>query len=121
MSGGKGEVHDVVAVDDGVELALWRYLLEIDLIRTWKADERPVDDIVRWAVADSRAYTIKSVDDEQWVRVVDVEAALSARTYNPAVGSVTVGVSDPIVDAALALADERRARESARGPGGPSG
>ncbi len=97
--GGKGEVHDVVAVDDAVELALWRYLLDIDLIRTWKADERPVDDIVRWAVADSRAYAVKSVDDEQWVRLVDVDAALSARTYNPATGSVTIAVSDRLVAA----------------------
>jgi predicted acetyltransferase len=95
--GGKGEVHDVAAVDDGVELALWGYLVDIDLVRSWKADERPVDDIVRWAVADSRAYTVKALDDEQWVRVVDVDAALSARTYNPAAGEVTIAVTDPLI------------------------
>jgi predicted acetyltransferase len=64
--GGKGEVHDVFGGSDAIELALWRYLLDIDLIRTWRTDERPVDDIVRAAIADRRAYAIKSVDDEQW-------------------------------------------------------
>ncbi len=84
--GGKGEIQDVIAIDDAVELALWGYLLDIDLVRTWKADERPVDDIVRAAIADRRAYSVKSVDDEQWLRVIDVDAALSARTYSAAAG-----------------------------------
>jgi predicted acetyltransferase len=97
--GGKGEIQDVVGIDDGVELALWAYLLDIDLVRTWKAEERPVDDIVRAAIADRRAYSVKSVDDEQWLRLVDVDAALSARTYNAAVGHVTIGVTDPLVEA----------------------
>lgn len=97
--GGKGEVHDVVGATPGVELALWAYLLDLDLIREWRADERPVDDIVRWAVADPRAYSVKSVDDEQWLRLIDVEAALTARTYNPVEGSVTIAVSDPLIAA----------------------
>jgi predicted acetyltransferase len=96
--GGKGEIHDVVGISDAVELALWRYLLDIDLVRTWTADERPLDDIVRAAVADRRAYSTKSVDDEQWLRLVDVDAALVARTYNDVNGSVAIGVTDPLVD-----------------------
>ena len=92
--GGHGDVHDIVGLSDAVELALWEYILDIDLIRTWKADERPLDDVLRAAVADRRAYSTKSVDDEQWIRVVDVDAALSARTYNDANGSFTITVSD---------------------------
>jgi len=92
--GGRGEVHDIIGVSDAAELALWQYVLDIDLIRAWKADERPLDDILRAAVADRRAYATKSVDDEQWVRLVDVDSALSARTYNDANGSVTIGVTD---------------------------
>lgn len=95
--GGKGEIHDVVGVTDAVELALWAFLLDIDLVRTWRADERPVDDIVRAAITDRRAYAIKSVDDEQWLRVVDVDAALAGRTYNDALGSVAISVTDPRV------------------------
>jgi predicted acetyltransferase len=92
--GGHGDVHDIFGVSDAVELALWSFILDIDLIRTWKAEERPLDDIVRAAVADRRAYATKSVDDEQWVRIVDVDAALAARTYNDTNGSVTIAVTD---------------------------
>jgi predicted acetyltransferase len=96
-SGGKGEIHDMIGTSDGVELALWAYIFDIDLVGAWKADERPLDDALRAAVADRRAYSTKSVDDEQWVRVLDVDAALRARTYNDASGSVTIAVTDDLV------------------------
>src|SRR5262249_17596905 len=68
--GGHGQVHDLFGISDSVELALWAYILDIDLIRTWKADERPLDDVLRAAVSDRRAYITTSTYDEQWVRVV---------------------------------------------------
>ena len=34
------------------------------------------------------------MDDEQWIRIVDVDAALAARTYNDANGSVSIAVTD---------------------------
>jgi predicted acetyltransferase len=95
--GGKGEIHDVVGASPSIELAMWSYLFDLDLIRQWKATERPYDDVVRWSVADPRAYTIKLLDDEQWVRLLDVGSALAARTYNPASASVTIAVSDPLI------------------------
>ncbi len=67
--GGKGDVHEVIAVDDATELAVWGFLLDTDLVRTWKCEERPVDDIVREAVHDRRAYAVTDVDDEQWIRL----------------------------------------------------
>ena len=85
-SGGKGEIHEVIGADTGVELALWQYLMDVDLIRTWKADERPSTTSSREAFADRRAYEVKSIDDEQWLRLIDVDAALRARTYNAALG-----------------------------------
>jgi predicted acetyltransferase len=96
--GGRGEVHEVVAVDDAAELALWQYVLSIDLVNRWTCDERPIDDVLRTALHDPRAYRIASVDDEQWVRLVDVERALTARTYAPVTSTVTVAVNDPRVD-----------------------
>jgi predicted acetyltransferase len=97
--GGKGEIHDLIGVSDAVELALWQYLLQVDLVREWKADERPVDDLVRFALSDRRAYEVTSVDDEQWVRLVDVDACLDARTYQGAIGAVVVEVTDPWIEA----------------------
>ncbi len=97
--GGRGKIHDVVAVSDDVELALWRHLLSIDLVETWTSLERPLDDLVRDAIADRRAYRITTVIDEQWLRLVDVDAALSARSYGPSTGDgIVVAVSDPLID-----------------------
>ena len=95
--GGVGDVHDVVAERGEAELALWRYLLDIDLVHTWSLSCRPTDDSIREAIADRRAYRIESVDDEQWVRLVDVDAALTARRYNPVDVSVTIEVSDSML------------------------
>ena len=94
---GAGEIHDLFGGDDSVELGLWNYILDLDLVTRWKADERPVDDLVRVALRDERAYRLRSLDDEQWLRLIDVDAALRARTYRPASGSVTIGVSDAIL------------------------
>ena len=85
----------MIAVDDATELAVWGFLFDTDLVGTWKCDERPVDDIVREAVHDRRACAVSEVDDEQWIRLVDVDRALRARTYNAASDAVTIGVTDP--------------------------
>lgn len=96
---GVGGVIELYGVDTGIELALWAYLCDLDLVRKWTSDERPVDDAVRLAVADRRAYSVKLVWDEQWLRLLDVDAALAARTYGEAGGSVTIAVTDTLLDA----------------------
>jgi predicted acetyltransferase len=97
--GGKGQIHDLIGGSEAVELALWQYLFEVDLVRQWTANERPVDDLVRFAIRDRRAYQVTSVDDEQWVRLVDVDTCLNARAYQPAIGSVVIEVTDPWIEA----------------------
>ncbi len=94
---GSGVIHDLFGLSDDVELALWRFLFEIDLVAVWKADERPVDDAIRRAIHDVRAYETRQIVDEQWLRILDVEAALSTRTYGPASGTVTIDVVDPVL------------------------
>jgi predicted acetyltransferase len=92
--GGKGEIHEVIASSDAAELALWQFLFDVDLVRVWRCEERPVDDVLRSAITDRRAYAVKSVDDEQWLRLIDIDRSLAARTYNAASGSVTIAVTD---------------------------
>ena len=41
---GTGTVHDLFGATDDVELALWQYLFDIDLVTAWEAEERPVND-----------------------------------------------------------------------------
>ena len=93
---GVGEVHDLFGIDAATERALWSYLLRVDLIRTWKADNRPIDEALRFAVRDQRAVKLRERFDEQWTRLLDVDAALAARTYGGGRRDVTVKVADPL-------------------------
>jgi predicted acetyltransferase len=94
---GEGEVYDLWGADPAVELALWDYICHVDLVRAWHAEERPVDEVVQLAVHDRRAYRLRYRWDEQWLRVLDVDAALTARSYGDAVGSVRLGVDDHLL------------------------
>jgi len=95
---GVGTVRDLWGSSPQVELDLWRYLLGIDLITTWRAEPRPVDEPVRHALHDLRAYRTQARIDDQWVRLLDVDAALSARAYGPAGDAVVIAVHDPMFD-----------------------
>jgi predicted acetyltransferase len=60
--------------------ALWRFLLEMDLVRSLKAQHRSVDEPVVWSLSDRRGVS-QSTWDHLWLRILDVPAALEARTY----------------------------------------
>jgi predicted acetyltransferase len=94
---GTGEVYDLWGATPSVELALWDYLCNVDLVDEWFAEERPVDDVIQFAVADTRAYRTKWIFDEQWLRLVDVDAALTARRFADVEGALTIAVSDPLL------------------------
>jgi predicted acetyltransferase len=94
---GSGHVHELFATDDAAELALWSYVCSIDLVRRWKLVERPIDDLVRRAANDQRAYIQRTLDDEQWLRIIDVELALAVRGFPPVDGSITVQLHDPLL------------------------
>ncbi len=74
-------VAEVVAADVAAETALWRYLLDIDLTDTVQVTSAPLDDPLRWAIADPRAYQVTGQSDFLWARIVDPVAALAARRY----------------------------------------
>ncbi len=93
---GKGKVRELWGTSPAVELELWRYLLDIDLVVEWVAEARPVDDPVRRAMHDSRAYETRQRIDDQWVRILDVDAALGQRTFGPSDSAVTIAVHDPM-------------------------
>jgi predicted acetyltransferase len=74
--------------------ALWRFLLELDLVSEVQAGELSADEPLWWMIADQRAATI-TLRDHQYVRVLDVPAALEARTFG-ASGVLALDVSDPL-------------------------
>lgn len=93
---GAGTVRDLWGSSPAVEIELWRYLSSIDLITTWHAEVRPVDEPARRAMHDSRAYEVRQRIDDQWVRILDVDAALRERRFGPARSDVAINVHDPM-------------------------
>lgn len=88
-SGPKGAVRlrDVQALDPAAEAALWRFLFGIDLTSTVRAYGRPMDEAWLHQVSDIRRCALR-VRDSLHVRLVDVGAALQARTYQAPVDVV---------------------------------
>ena len=89
----------VVSADPEVEAALWEHLLGVDLVTTVRGRHRPVEDHLRWRLADPRRMQVQHVLDHLWVRILDVPAALEARRY-PVAGSVVIEVTDAFRPAA---------------------
>ncbi|ALX66718.1 GNAT family N-acetyltransferase [Microbacterium sp. XT11] len=74
--------------------ALWRFALNHDLVDTVTADLRPIDDPLPWLVADPRGVTTVE-HDHGWLRILDVPAAMRARTYSAPL-DVVLRVDDPL-------------------------
>jgi predicted acetyltransferase len=90
----KVSVGRLIAASPDAYAALWRFLLELDLVGELTASELAIDEPVLWMIGDRRAAEL-TVQDHQYVRILDVPAALAARRYASA-GSVLLEVSDPL-------------------------
>jgi predicted acetyltransferase len=90
-----GLVTEVIARDPDVEAALWRFVLDLDLVGIVETQMQPVDCVLPWLLKDSRAYQVSYVGDWLWTRVLDVPAALSARRYSTE-GSLVLEVIDEL-------------------------
>jgi predicted acetyltransferase len=89
-----GSVAVVEAVGESPEAtaAIWRYLLDIDWLARVKVGFLPVDHPLLLLAAEPRrlGFTLR---DGVWVRLLDVKAALSARSYQDR-GFVVIEVID---------------------------
>jgi predicted acetyltransferase len=86
-------VDDLVAHTPQAYLGLLRMLLSVDRTETIEFGALPVDHSLEKLVLDERAVRTVAIKDETWLRLVDVPAALSARTYRGS-GAVTIAVTD---------------------------
>ncbi len=77
-----------------VEAALWQYAIDHDLMTTVVASARPVDEAIRWRLADVRRLGTTQVVDALWVRPLDIAGTLAARRY-PINDGLVIGVVDP--------------------------
>ena len=87
-------VQELMATTHQAYASLWRFCLDHDLVSCIKAQRRPVDDALPWMLADPRRLR-RVVSDRMWLRLVDVQAALSGRRYMNG-GRVLLGVRDPV-------------------------
>ncbi len=92
MSDSELEVIEAIALDGRPTAEIWRYLLDIDWAARITAGLLPVDHPLWWLLANPRRMRPR-IGDGLWVRLVDVGAALSARTY-AADGAVVFDVID---------------------------
>ncbi|MEU0397799.1 GNAT family N-acetyltransferase [Streptomyces sp. NPDC006208] len=80
-------VRHIDALDPAAYAALWRFVCEIDLTSTVRSRNRPVDDPLLHLVTDIRRCG-PTVRDALHVRLVELGAALQARTYRTPVDVV---------------------------------
>ena len=90
---GTVEVHELAALDLPTEHRLWRAVTQFDLTSRAKAGRLATDHPVLSWLVDARSVRPVRVD-ELWLRVVDVDRALTARGYAEPV-DVVLQVSDP--------------------------
>lgn len=94
LAGARVDVTALVAADDAAYAALWRFLLELDLVQTVVATEQSIDEPVLWMISDRRAATV-TLRDHHYLRILDVTAALQARRYRRP-GRLLLEIDDPL-------------------------
>jgi predicted acetyltransferase len=88
----KLRTSEVIATTPAATASIWRYLLDVDWMKTVSAGLQPVDHPLRLLLA-RPSLAKPTISDGLWVRLVDVEAALSGRGYRGE-GSVVLDVRD---------------------------
>ncbi|SDY46667.1 Predicted acetyltransferase [Amycolatopsis xylanica] len=87
------QVRELHAANPAALAGLWRFLLSVDLVQTAYANVRPMDDTLPAMLEDPRACRTTAIEDELWLRLLDVPAALDARAYGQA-EPVVIEVAD---------------------------
>jgi predicted acetyltransferase len=89
-------VKEAIACTPRGTREIWRYLLEVDLVRTLKTSRLPADHPLFTLVSEPRRLGM-TVGDGIWLRIVDAQAALVGRTYGPGgsgTGRLTLDLRD---------------------------
>jgi predicted acetyltransferase len=89
---GHVDVNEAMGATPAATLAIWRYLLDVDWVAKVEASLLPIDHPLFLLLAEPRRMRFR-VGEGVWVRLVDVEAALSGRSY-AGTGEITLEVED---------------------------
>ena len=94
-SPGRLTLIDLVAATDDAYAALWRFILEMDLVNVVSAPLRSVSEPLSWQIADGRAIRKTDQRDHLWLRILDVREALERRRF-AAAGDYVLTVDDDL-------------------------
>lgn len=86
------KLQHLIAETPQATAALWRFVLDVDLVATVKAWDRPADEELQWLAAEPRRMNFM-VSDGLWVRLIDIAASLAGRGYS-ADGRLVIEVED---------------------------
>lgn len=86
------KLQHLIAATPQATAALWRFVLDVDLIATVKAWDRPADEELQWLAGEPRRMNFM-VSDGLWVRLIDIPASLAGRRYS-ADGRLVVEIDD---------------------------
>ena len=87
-------VEELRGTSADVEAALWRFVLDLDLIGEVTVRRCPVDEPIRWRLADPRQLRTTMIEDRLYLRILDTAAAFEARGYQ-AEGRLVLEVEAP--------------------------
>jgi predicted acetyltransferase len=78
---GDTRVYELHGASQSVRTQLWQFCLGVDLSATVSCWNVPVDEPLRWMLADPRRFRVTGTADWLWARLVDIPNALGARRY----------------------------------------
>ena len=87
-------VEELDAAGAQASAGLWRFVLDLDLVRSFSRQGAPLDESVRYLVSDLRSVKAEE-QDGTYARLVDVPRALEARRYLTEL-DVIIRVQDPL-------------------------
>jgi len=94
-SGSEVIISELDAVPGPARAALWRFILDLDLVRRFSTHGSPMDEPLRYLVHDLRSVKAE-LEDGTYARLIDVPRALEARRYLTEL-DVIIGVQDPLL------------------------
>ncbi|ROQ39974.1 putative acetyltransferase [Frondihabitans sp. PhB188] len=89
------EIADLVSATADAFLGLWDFLGSVDLVQRIRWSKAPVETPLLHALTASRSLQTERESDHVWLRVLDVQKALSARPYARD-GEITLRVHDKL-------------------------
>jgi predicted acetyltransferase len=90
-------VIELMALDPAAEQTLWQWLFSMDLVGVVKGWRGPVPNpLQQWLLEPRRLGLV--LGDGMWLRILDVPAALEARSY-VGLGSLVLEVADAVIGA----------------------